>query len=236
MKKQKAATGQFVNLTSLVDVVSMNVGILVILAVFMALLAVFSSSQDPAAGGAGKEGTAGVSGTGSGAGSDARVTEPPVVRINVPWSHPTPKQTLFFIVRDKRIQFVDFSAVYNAMLKLPGSSTGAPVPISVPGMAVRFYPVTSQVYCMDFTPQSGAGETWEQARRPGSAYQAVLSRYSRNEFVYFFWVAGDSFEVFRDARKLLTDAQVEVGWKPTAKNAPLEYCNGIEGSNAFQPQ
>src|SRR5689334_20845161 len=101
MKKQKAATGQFVNLTSLVDVVSMNVGILVILAVFMALLAVFSSSQDPAAGGAGKEGSAGASGPGSGAGSDARVTEPPVVRINVPWSHPTPKQTLFFIVRDK---------------------------------------------------------------------------------------------------------------------------------------
>jgi hypothetical protein len=229
MKKHKAATGQFVNLTSLVDVVSMNVGILVILAVFMALLAVFSSSQDPSGGAGGKAGAAGSEG-------QARVTEPPTVRINVPWTHPTPKQTLFFVMRDNRIQYVDFSAIYSAMLRLPAGTSGGPIPLSVPGMAVRFYPVTSQVYCLDFVPHAGSGETWGQARRANSTYRAALSRYSREQFVYFFWVSGDSFELFRDVRKSLTDAQVEVGWKPVLRSAPLELCNGFEGSNTFQPQ
>jgi hypothetical protein len=239
MKKHKAATGQFVNLTSLVDVVSMNVGILVILAVFMSLLAVFSSSQDSASQGAGA--AARESGAGAGGGDEsataARIgTEQPIERLRIPWTHATNKQTLFFALHGNRLQYVDMKAVYEQLLsKAPGRRDAAPS-LTIPGMKTRFFPVTNQVFCLEFKPDAGAGESLDAAKRPGSALQRVMSTYARDSFVYFFWVGGDSFESFRELRKHLTDRQFEVGWKPVAKDAALEVCNGFEGSNTFQPQ
>jgi hypothetical protein len=233
MKKHKAATGQFVNLTSLVDVVSMNVGILVILAVFMALLAVFSSSQQPgspsADAGKGADGRPGAAPAVTGA-------EPPVARLRVPWSHPTNKQTLFFVVRGNRVQYVDFKAVYEQLLRAGPAGQGAPLTLSARGFKTRFFPISNQVYCMEISPDAGSGETWQAARSEGSIWRRVQAKYSRENFIYFFWVGGDSFELFRDLRKTLVDGQVEVGWKPIGKKTPLEVCNGFEGSSTFQPQ
>jgi hypothetical protein len=159
-----------------------------------------------------------------------------VERLRIPWTHPTNKQTVFFSLRGGRLQYVDMKAVYEQVLvKAPGGREATPS-LAVPGIKTRFFPVTNQVYCLEFKPDAGVGETWERAKRPDSALQRVVSAYPRDNFVYFFWVGGDSFEVFRDARKFLTDRQIEVGWKPVAKDAPLEVCNGFEGSNTFQPQ
>ncbi len=235
MKKHHAATGQFVNLTSLVDVVSMNVGILVILAVFMALLAVFSSSQQPGTAAAGADGGKGVEG-GSGSATALASAAPPVARLRVPWSHPTSKQTLFFVVRGNRVQYVDFKSVYEQLLRMSPAGRDGPQTLSAPGFKTRFFPITNQVYCMELTPDAGAGETWQAARSANSVWRQVEARYSRENFVYFFWVGGDSFELFRDVRKTLVDGQREVGWKPIGKQAPLEVCNGFEGSSTFQPQ
>lgn len=216
MKRARRPVAPFLSLDSLVDIVTNNVGILIILAAFMALFALMApgravvKSEPP------------------------RVTPPPPL-LQVPWSHPTSKQTLFFFIRDNRIQYIDLKAVYERLLALPAGRR-APLSLTVPGVSVRFFPVTNQVYCFEFTPRPGAGETWAEARGSGSRWRQALSRYPREGFVYFFWVAGDSFELFRDVRASLLERQVEVGWKPVKKDALLEVCSGFEGASAFQPQ
>ena len=85
-------------------------------------------------------------------------------------------------------------------------------------------------------PRPAYGEDWLSAQRVNSAWQQALRTYSPEKYVYFFWVSGDSFELFRDMRGSLWDRNYEVGWKPAHKDAPLEVCNGFEGSTAFSPQ
>jgi hypothetical protein len=205
------------NLDSLVDIVSNNVGILIILAAFMALFTLI----DPAR-------------LGGDAVSPPR--EAPPRRLLVPWSHPTNKNHLFLALRENRVQFFDLRPVF---LNLAGHDPGErpePVTIEEEGLRVRFFPVTNQVYCLEFTPRPGFGEDWLRAQRPDSVWQGVLRRYPPEKYVYFFWVNGDSFELFRQVRDSLWERQVEVGWKPAEKDAPLEVCNGFEGSTAFRPQ
>lgn len=218
MRRSRRNPTGFLSLDSLVDIVTNNVGILIILSAFMALFALLTPSRALVK-------------------SDQPRATPPPPRLEVPWSHPTNKQTLFFVVRDNRIQYVDMKSIYQKMLDSPPiSRAGKPVTLSEPGMGVRFFPITNQVYCFEFAPKSGSGETWNEAKAANSRWHQVLSHFSRENFVYFFWVSGDSFELFRDVRKTLLAQQIEVGWKPVKANVPLDICNGFEGSNTFQPQ
>ena len=217
MRRTHRPAPQFLSLDSLVDIVTNNVGILIILSAFMALFALITPARLAVQ-------------------SDRPPVTPPPARLQVPWSHPTNKQTLFFTMRGNRVQYVDLKAVYEQMLESPASGSGAPAEFSAPSVKVRFFPITNQVYCFEFTPKAGAGETWAEAKRADSRWRRVVSRYPREDFTYFFWVAGDSFELFRDVRQNLLDRQVEVGWKPVKSDAPVEVCNGFEGSNTFQPQ
>ncbi len=208
--------GQFMNLDSLVDIVSNNVGIVVILAAFMALFALLNPLDD----------------------SQAVVlpSERPPQRLQVPWSHPTSKNHLLFAVRGNRIQFFDLRPVFRELAEQESGGAAAPVTLEQPGLRVRFFPVTNQVYCMEFTPADDAGEGPLQAERPDSKWQDVLRTFPPERYVYFFWVAGDSFAFFRGLRQTLWERQIEVGWRPTRAGQPLEVCNGFEGSTGFQPQ
>ena len=217
MRRPRPASGASLNLDSLVDIVTNIVGILIIIAAFMAMLALVNPVR-----------------------SSSRLEAPRALpapqRLQVPWSHPTHKQTVFFAVRENRVQFLDLKPLYGQLMALDPGRRGEPVTLSQPGAKVRFFPVTNQIYCLEFTPRSGAGETWAEAQRANSRFRQVLARYAREGYVYFFWVAGDSFEGFRDFRQGLLKQQVETGWKPVGPAAPLEVCNGFEGSNTFQPQ
>jgi hypothetical protein len=218
MSKDKLPSGQFLNLDSLVDIVTNSVGILIILTAFMALSATVSPDRRrPAA-------------------QPAPPAAAPPRTLLVPWSHPTSKQTVFLALRENRILLLDLKRFYEQLLDAAPSAAGLPQTFNQPGVKVRYFPVTSQVYCLEFTPDPGAGEAWAEAQRPGSAWQRTLSRYPREQYVYFFWVDGGSFERFRNLRQGLWDRQVEVGWKPVLPGAPLEMCTGFEGSNTFQPQ
>ena len=215
-RRRDRAGGQPLSLDSLVDIVSNNVGILVILAAFMALFALINpNTQAPSRSG--------------------QVERAPR-KILVPWSHPTNKHHLFLGVLHNRIQLFDLRQFFVELAQRGDSGPPKPLTLDQPGLQIRFYPVTNQVYCLEFRPGDGQGEGWMEAQRPGSAWQQVLRTYPPERYVYFFWVSGDSFELFRQLRKSMWDHQYEVGWKPAGKDQPMEVCNGFEGSTTFEPQ
>lgn len=206
------------SLDSLVDIVSNNVGILIVLAAFVALLALVNP-------GAQQDAT-----------SSASRTERPQKRLEVPWSHATNKNTVFFHVADERVQHLDLRAFYAQLAgRRPGREPQT-VTVNMPELSVRFFPVTNQVYCLELRPEAGSGEPWPQAEQEGSAWRSVLADYPPERYVYFFWVTGDSFAVFREMRDWLQARNHEVGWKPARAKEPLELCNGFEGAQSFQPQ
>ncbi len=216
MRRSERKPAQLMNLDSLVDIVSNNVGILIILAAFMALFALINpNTQAPS--------------------SEGRKERAPQ-KILVPWSHPTNKHHLFLSVHENRIQYFDLRQFFLELAQRDDSGPPKPLALEQQGLQIRFYPVTNQVYCLEFKPAPGQGENWLEAQRPHSAWQQVLRSYPPERYVYFFWVSSDSFELFQQLRKSLWDRQYEVGWKPAGKERPLEVCNGFEGSTTFEPQ
>jgi hypothetical protein len=204
------------SLDSLVDIVSNNVGILIILAAFMALFALINPRTQSATGG--------------------RTQQPVPKKVLVPWSHPTSKHHIFLALQHGRIQYFDLRQFFADLGQRDAKGPAKPLTVELKGLSIRFFPVTNQVYCLQFKPEAGMGEAWMAAQRPGSTWQQVLHRYPSERYVYFFWVSGDSFELFRQLRKDLWDHQYEVGWKPLGKEQPMEVCNGFEGSTTFEPQ
>ncbi|MDH4248818.1 MAG: hypothetical protein OEW39_13495 [Deltaproteobacteria bacterium] len=217
MKRRVKAIDQFLNLDSLVDIVSNNVGILIILAAFMALLALINPGfalKDP-----------------------VRLDQSrSVPRLRVPWSHPTHKTPIFFFVRDNRVQHLDMREFYAALSQRTPGSRVREESFSFKSLDLRFFPVTNQIYCLEIKPHPGGGEPWPVAAKPGSEWEQTLRRYPPERHTFFFWVGGDSFALFRDIRESLWNRQVEVGWKPALANTPLEVCNGFENATGFQPQ
>ena len=154
----------------------------------------------------------------------------------VPWSHPSNKNPVFFAIRRNRSVHLDMAHFFRELANRSRGSRPEMLTVKQKGMNIRFFPVTNQVYCLEFRPHKNAGESWHRAGRAGSAWKKAAARYPSEKFYYFFWVSGDSFELFRDLRKGLWERQVEVGWKPTGPDEALELCNGFEGSTGFQPQ
>ncbi|MBI4081970.1 MAG: hypothetical protein HY423_05100 [Candidatus Lambdaproteobacteria bacterium] len=218
MRRSRRTAPQLLGLDSLVDIVSNNLGILIILAVFTSLLALMNPGQAlrPV--------------------RPAPVLEPPPAKILIPWSHPTTKSTVFAALTHGRVVLFDLRAFYRELGRKPSGSRPEPMTIEEQDFTVRFFPVTTQIFCLEFRPRAGAGENLAALQHAGSRWRQFRARYAKEKFVYFFWVAGDSFELFRYVRRDLWREQVEVGWKPLAPNGALELCNGFEGSTGFQPQ
>ena len=84
----------FINLDSLVDIVSNNVGILIILAVFMAMFSLLEKSEQ------------------------VPTTEQSIENIEklkIPWSHVSQKNNLLLLLRNDRLLFFDRALVYQRL-------------------------------------------------------------------------------------------------------------------------
>ena len=83
------------NLDSLVDIVSNKVGILIILAVFTAMLSVIEKK-------------------------DTLKKEEPITgieKIKIPWAHSSQKNILLFLLREERLLFFDRAIVFKRLKK-----------------------------------------------------------------------------------------------------------------------
>ncbi|MCH8885335.1 MAG: hypothetical protein IIC13_01980 [SAR324 cluster bacterium] len=205
------------NLDSLVDIVSNMVGILVILAVFMALITLLSPVNNSQS-------------------ADPRTLRKIPEKIMVPWSHPTNKNHLFLALRENRVQVFDLREFYLELANKKIGLMRAPISIKQKDHTIRFFPVTNQIYCLEIKSAPNSGENWLKAQRPVSKWKQALREFPPEKFVLFFWVGTESFGLFRQIRKILWEQNYEVGWKPAHKSDPIEICNGFEGSTTFQPQ
>lgn len=218
MRRVTRRRSAVLNLDSLVDIVSNNVGILVILAAFMALIVLVNPNAQQTVP------------------EEQTPTEIPTRRLQVPWSHPTNRQTVYFALQHNRLVTLDLREFYTQLAGQQPNPQREPVRFDLKNAALRFFPVTNHIYCLEFTLHAGGGESWLEAQRPASAWQTALRQYGPEEFVYFFWVSGDSFELFRELRQQLWQSNHEVGWRPVLPDKPLEVCTGFDGSRSFQPQ
>jgi len=170
------------------------------------------------------------------AGPHAREAISGVRTLRVPWARPSSKHAVFVALSGGRIQVFDLVPLYDALLKRQAPRRPQRIDLRLPDVSIRFYPITNEAYCFQFRPTEGAGESWAEAMLPGSAWQRVRTRFEADRYFYFFWVASDSFETFRNLRDSVKTEHVDVEWKPVRPATPLEICQGTDGTSGLEPQ
>ena len=203
------------NLDSLVDIVSNNVGILVILAVFMAMFSLLKKSEK------------------------ILKKEQPlenIEKIKIPWSHASQKNNLLFLLRDDRILYLDRALVYQNLKKYLSGKETLPKQMSLNQYSIKLISGSGHTHCLVFLPLPGAGQWWHQLSEHDGLLQNLMKKYPPEENYFFFWVDPKSFDLFREIRGSLWSQQFEVGWKPVRKESTLRYCSGNDQARSFQPQ
>ena len=205
----------FINLDSLEDIVSNNVGILIILAVFMAMFSLLEKSEQ------------------------VPTTEQSIENIEklkIPWSHVSQKNNLLLLLRNDRLLFFDRALVYQRLKKYLSGSDPLPTNISLDQYSIELTAGGGHAHCLEFFPSPGAGQWWHQDSQNNGLMQTLMKKYPTEENYFFFWVDPDSFDLFREIRKSLWEKRFEVGWKPVRIESPLRYCSGDDQTRRFQPQ
>lgn len=218
MRKKRGYLGDLpglLNLDSLVDIVSNNVGILVILAVFMAMFSLIEKSDQ-----ATKED------------QSFEIIE----KIKIPWSHASQKNNLLFLLRDDRILYLDRALVYQNLKKYLSGKEALPKQISLIQYSIKLTTGSGHAHCLEFLPSPGAGQWWHQLSQHDGLLQSLMKKYPPEGNYFFFWVDPKSFELFREIRESLWGQHFEVGWKPVRMESTLRYCSGNEQARSFQPQ
>ena len=218
MRKKRGYFGDLpglLNLDSLVDIVSNNVGILVILAVFMAMFSLLEKSEQ------------------------VPEKEQPfenIEKIKIPWSHSSQKNNLLFLLRDDRILYLDRALVYQNLKKHLSGKEALPKQISLNQYSIKLTTGSGHAHCLEFLASPGAGQWWHQLSQHDGLLQSLMKKYPPEENYFFFWVDPKSFELFREIRESLWGQHFEVGWKPVRRESTLRYCSGNEQTRSFQPQ
>lgn len=90
-------------------------------------------------------------------------------------------------------------------------------PVSVD--AEKYYYRTYAAFQEVFIPKPDAhGETITEIRQPGSKFHQILQQVDPQKQFFYFIVRSDSYDIFREARKLAWEKDIEVGWTPKPKD------------------
>ena len=206
------------SLDSLVDIVSNSVGILIILAVFMALLSVVESPLDETV-------------------SPEKANDLLIIeKKRIPWSHSSQKSSLLFVLQDNRLLYLDRVAAYRSFQSELDGESELPLKANLDGYHVELTAQSSQNHCLQFFPEAGAGQWWGEVSRADGWLTRLLAEKSPSEEYLFFWADGASFELMREIREWTWDQRYEVGWKPITERSGLRFCTGLGRSLSFRPQ
>ena len=203
------------NLDSLVDIISNNVGILVILAVFMAMFSLLEKNEQT---------------------SSKDQPNENIEKIKIPWSHVSQKNSLLFLLRDDRLLHLDRALVYQRLKKYLSGKEPLPKHINLDQYSIELTTGSGHAHCLEFLPTPGAGQWWHKISRYDGLMQRFMKKYPSEENYFFFWVDPQSFDLFREIRKSLWEQRFEVGWKPVRMESTLRYCSGNDHARSFQPQ
>ena len=205
----------YLNLDSLVDIVSNNVGILVILAVFMAVFSLMDKREQV---------------------SSEEQPEKQIEKLKIPWSHASQKNSLLILLRDDRLLYLDRALVYQRLKKYLSGKDPLPTEFSLDQYSIKLTVGGRHTHCIEFLPSPAAGEWWHKFTRHGGLMQTLMKKYPPEQNYFFFWVDPDSFDLFREIRKTLWEQRFEVGWKPVREESALRYCSGDAQSGRINPQ
>ena len=205
----------YLNLDSLVDIVSNNVGILVILAVFMAVFSLMDKRDHV---------------------SSEEQPEKQIEKLKIPWSHASQKNSLLILLRDDRLLYLDRALVYQRLKKYLSGKEPLPTELSLDQYSIKLTVGGRHTHCIEFLPSPAAGEWWHKFSRHGGLMQTLMKKYPPEQNYFFFWVDPDSFDLFREIRKTLWEQRFEVGWKPVREESALRYCSGDAQSGRINPQ
>ena len=218
MRKKKTFSGDlqsYLNLDSLVDIVSNNVGILVILAVFMAVFSLMDKREKV---------------------SSEEKPDQQIEKIKIPWSHVSQKNSLLVLLHDDRLLYLDRASVYKRLKKYLSGKEPLPTELSFDKYTIKLTVGGRHTHCIEFLPSPAAGEWWHNFYRHGGLMQILMKKYPPEQNYFFFWVDPDSFDLFREIRKSLWEQRFEVGWKPLREESALRYCSGDAQSGRINPQ
>ena len=205
----------FLNLDSLVDIISNNVGILVILAVSMAMLSLMEKSEQFSS-------------------KDHPIED--IEKIKIPWSHSSQKNNLLFLLKDDRLLYLDRALVFNRLKQYLSGKTPLPKQISFHDFSIKLNTGSGHAHCIEFFPYAGKGHWWYQVYQKDGLIQKLKKKFPPEENYFFFWVEPNNFLLFREIRESLWDDLYEVGWKPIRIGSALRYCSGNNQTQNFQPQ
>ena len=218
MRKKRAFSGDlqsYLNLDSLVDIVSNNVGILVILAVFMAVFSLMDKREQV---------------------SSEEQPDKQIEKLKIPWSHASQKNSLLVLLHDDRLLYLDRALVYQRLKKYLSGKEPLPTELSLDQYSIKLTVGGRHTHCIEFLPSPAAGEWWHNFSRHGGLMQTLMKKYPPEQNYFFFWVDPDSFDLFREIRKTLWEQRFEVGWKPVREESALRYCSGDAQSGRINPQ
>ena len=218
MRKKRVFSGDlqsYLNLDSLVDIVSNNVGILVILAVFMAVFSLMDKREQL---------------------SSEEQPDKQIEKLKIPWSHASQKTSLLVFLRNDRLLYLDRALVYHRLKKYLSGKEPLPTELSLDQYSIKLTVGGRHRHCIEFLPSPAAGEWWHNFSRHGGLMQTLMKKYPPEQNYFFFWVDPDSFDLFREIRKTLWEQRFEVGWKPVREESVLRYCSGDAQSGRINPQ
>ncbi|APF20737.1 hypothetical protein Calab_1136 [Caldithrix abyssi DSM 13497] len=85
--------------------------------------------------------------------------------------------------------------------------------------AETFYYRTYAAYQEVLIPVPDAqGESIAEISQPGSIFYEMLNQTDPQKQFFYFIVRSDSYDIFREARKLAWEKNIEVGWTPKPKD------------------
>jgi len=218
MRKKRTFSGDlqsYLNLDSLVDIVSNNVGILVILAVFMAVFSLMNKREQV---------------------STEEQPDKQIEKLKIPWSHSSQKNSLLVFLHDDRLLYLDRALVYQRLKKYLSGKEPLPTELSLDQYSIKLTVGGRHTHCIEFLPSPVTGEWWHNFSRHGGLMQTLMKKYPPEQNYFFFWVEPDSFGLFREIRKTLWEQHYEVGWKPVREESALRYCSGDTQSGRINPQ
>ena len=218
MYRKRGLNGDFhniLNLDSLVDIVSNNVGILVILAVFMAMFSLLEINEQVI--------------------SKTQSTEN-IEKLKIPWSHVSQKNILLIFLRSNRLLYLDRTLVYQRLKKYLSGIEPLPKHVNLDQFSIELTVGGGHAHCLKFLPSPRAGQWWHQFSKSNGLMQKLMKKYPPEENYFFFWVDPNSFEMFREIRRFFWEQHFEVGWKPISIETPLRYCSGVGQTREFLPQ
>ena len=167
MHRKRGLNGDFhniFNLDSLVDIVSNNVGILVILAVFMAMFSLLEINEQVI--------------------SKTQSTEN-IEKLKIPWSHVSQKNILLIFLRSDRLLYLDRTLVYQRLKKYLSGSEPLPKHINLDQFSIELTVGSGHAHCIKFLPSPRAGQWWHQFSQRNGVMKKLMKNILLKKTTFF---------------------------------------------------